>query len=315
VPRSTILDQIRTLDPERDHQRIVSLCACYEFPFDIVRSLEFALFRTFCVPSISALLNRTGEFLRRAQKRYDDTDLIISALMAHGYDSPLGRAALRRMNQIHRRFDITNEDYLYVLSTFVFEPVRWIRRFGWRALSDHEQLGLFHFWRQVGRRMNIKDIPADYKAFERFNVDYEREHFRYAETNALVGAATRDMFLSWFSRPLRPLVGPVINALMDEPLLTAFGFPRPSPSLRRLVEGALRLRGRAVRFLPARRRPVIRTELKHRSYPHGYRIEELGPPAAHSADHGPDGCNLEDGQINDGGQLATSCPGRRLIRE
>jgi hypothetical protein len=162
--------------------------------------------------------------------------------------------------------------------------------------------------------MNIKDIPADYKAFERFNVAYEREHFRYAETNASVGAATRDMFLSWFSRPLRPLVRLAIDALMDEPLLTAFGFPRPSPSLRRLVEGALRLRGRAVRLLPARRRPVIRTELKHRSYPHGYFIEELGPPAAHSADHGPDGCNLEDGQSNDGGQLATFCPGRRLIR-
>ena len=73
---SSILDQIRVLDPERDHQRIVFLCTCYEFPFDTTRALEFALFRTFCVPSISALLDRTGEFRDRAQKRYDDTDLM-----------------------------------------------------------------------------------------------------------------------------------------------------------------------------------------------------------------------------------------------
>src|SRR5262245_56203310 len=100
MPRTTVLDQIRALDPARDHQRIVFLSTCYEFPWDTTRSLEFALFRTFCVPSISALLDRTGELQRRAQKRYDDTDLIVSALMEWGYDSERGRAALRRMNQI-----------------------------------------------------------------------------------------------------------------------------------------------------------------------------------------------------------------------
>src|SRR5215472_12863431 len=100
----SILEQIRALDPVRDHQRIVFLSTCYEFPFDTTRSLEFALFRTFCVPSISALLDRTGEFRERAQKRYDDTDLIVSELMERGYDSARGRAALRRMNQLHGRF-------------------------------------------------------------------------------------------------------------------------------------------------------------------------------------------------------------------
>jgi hypothetical protein len=68
--RYAILRQIQELDPERDHQRIVFLNTCFEFPWDTTRSLEFALFRTFCVPSISALLDRTGEFGRRAQKRF-----------------------------------------------------------------------------------------------------------------------------------------------------------------------------------------------------------------------------------------------------
>src|SRR5690348_668536 len=101
MSRFAVLQQIQALDPARDHQRIVFLCTCYEFPFDTTRSLELALFRTFCVPSISALLERTGEFLRRAQKRYDDTDLIVSELMEWGYDSDRGKRALRRMNQLH----------------------------------------------------------------------------------------------------------------------------------------------------------------------------------------------------------------------
>src|SRR5207244_7943076 len=115
MSRLSFLEQIRRLDPVKDHQRIVFLSTCYEFPFDTTRALEFALFRTFCVPRISALLDRTGEFQHRAQKRYDDTDLIVSELMEWGYDSDRGQRALRRMNQLHGRFAIANEDFLYVL--------------------------------------------------------------------------------------------------------------------------------------------------------------------------------------------------------
>ena len=278
MARSSILDEIRGLDPVRDHQRIIFLCTCYEFPFDTTRSLEFALFRTFCVPSIAALLNKTGEFAARAQKRYDDTDIIVSELMERGYDSDRGKAALRRMNQIHGRFAIANEDLLYVLSTFVYEPIRWNARFGWRLMCPQERLAQFYFWREVGRHMNIKDLPDDYQEFERFNIDYERTHYRYTDANHRVGSATRDMFLSWFPRWLRPAGRPAMYALMDEPVLDAFGFPRPSWMTRHIVNGALKLRAQALRWLPPRKRPRLRTLMKHRTYPNGYVIEQLGPP-------------------------------------
>jgi hypothetical protein len=278
VPRLSVLRQIQALDPVRDHQRIVFLSTRYDFPFDTVRSLELALFRTFCVPSIGALLDRTGEFRARAQKRYDDTDIIVSELMEYGYDSERGKAALRRMNQLHGRFAIANDDFLYVLSTFVFEPIRWNERFGWRRMAPAERLALFHFWREVGRRMNIKDIPEDYETFERFSREYEGKQFRYTEANHRVGCATRDMFLGWFPRLLRPLVRPAIYAMMDDAMLAGFGFPRPSRLMRWLVPVALRLRARALRLLPGRRRPFLRTEMKRSAYPGGYTIEQLGPP-------------------------------------
>jgi hypothetical protein len=276
--RSNILDEIRRLDPEREHQRIVHLSTCYDFPFDTTRALEFALFRTFAVPSIAELLDRTGEFAQRAQKRYDDTDLIISELIEWGYDSDRGRRALRRMNQLHGRFDIANDDFLYVLSTFIYEPVRWNERFGWRPLCEQERLGYFHFWRQVGSRMGIRDIPADYDTFERFNRDYERQHFRFSEPSRRVGLATRELFVGWLPWPLAPAVRAAIHALLDEPLLEAFGFPRPSRLLRSLTGAGLRLRAGLVGLLPARKRPRLRTEERHPSYPAGYTIEQLGPP-------------------------------------
>jgi hypothetical protein len=276
---ASILAEIRSLDPVCDHQCIVFLSKCYDFAFDTTRALEFALYRTYCVPSISALLDRTGEFRLRPQKRYDDTDIIVSELMEWGYDSPRGRAALRRMNQIHSRFAIANDDFLYVLSTFVFEPIRWNARFGWRPLCEQERQAYFHFWRAVGHRMNIQAIPSTYDEFEAFNIAYERAHFRFAETNRRVGEATRDLFLNWFPRPLRLLVRPAIYALMDDSLIDAFGFPRPSRAARAGVTAALKLRALLLRASPPRRRPRLRSETRPRSYPTGYKIEEIGPPA------------------------------------
>lgn len=277
MSHNAILREIQQLEPERDHQRIVFLSKCFDFPFDTVRALEFALFRTFAAPSIAALLDRTGEFQRAAQKRYDDTDIIVSELMEWGYDSERGKRALRRMNQLHGRFSIADEDFLYVLSTFIYEPIRWNDRFGWRPFCDQERLSYFHFWREVGRRMNLRDLPTDYPAFETFNRDYERRHFRFTEPSGRVGAATREMFVSWFPRILAPATRSAIHALLDDPLREAFGFPRPARFMRWLVPTALKMRARLLRWLPARRRPQLRTEMKRALYPAGYTIEKLGP--------------------------------------
>ena len=67
--RHRALDEILRLDPREDYERIVYLITCYEFPWDTTRSLELALFRTYDVPSISALLDSTGEFRHRPQRR------------------------------------------------------------------------------------------------------------------------------------------------------------------------------------------------------------------------------------------------------
>ena len=271
------LRELRRLDPERDAERIVFVDAALEFPWDTQRALELAFYRTYAVPSIARLLASTGELTRAPQKRYDDTRLLIGAFCEYGLGSSLGRTALRRMNAIHGRFDIANEDYLYVLSTMALEPLRWNARFGWRRLDEVERLATFHFWRSVGRHMGLRGVPASLEELERFNVEFERERFAYTEEGHDVAVATRELFLDWFP-PVPKAVGrPLVHALLDERLLDALGLPHPPDRLRAIVEAALRARSRAVALLPPRRRPKLRTLERHRSYPAGYRLEELGP--------------------------------------
>ncbi len=282
--RFDILNQIRRLDPERDHQRIMHLSFGYEFPWDSVRALEIALYRTYCVPSISALLDRTGEFQRNAQRRYDDTAILIAEMCEWGYESGRGKEALERINWAHGHFKIANDDFLYVLATFIYEPIRWIDAFGWRKLCSHERLAYYFFWRAVGERMAIRDIPPSDEAFAQWAADYEKACFRFAETNQRIGSATRDLFASWAPRSMAPLVRRAIYAILDDSMLEAFGFPRPLPVARALVRGALKLRGRLVRWLPPRKVPHFFTDSPNRSHPRGYEIAKLGPPRLMAGD-------------------------------
>ena len=96
-----------------------------------------------------------------------------------------------------------------------------------RLMCVQERLGYFYFSREVGRRMNIQDVPTNYELFEEFNREYERQHYRFTETNHRVGLATRELFVSWAPQPVGPVIRAAIHALLDDPLIDAFGFPRP----------------------------------------------------------------------------------------
>jgi mpaB/rubber oxygenase-like protein len=275
------LRRIEELDPERDHHEIYRISSGYEFPWDYQRALELALFKTFCVPSISALLDATGEFRDRAQQRYDDTALLMSEIAHHGYDSERGREALRVVNRAHGRYVISNDDMRYVLSTFVYEPLDWLDRFGWRPLTGNERQSAYLFYRAVGVRLGIRGIPPTSEAFRELKTAYEREHFRYSGTNQRIGTYTVELLAGWYPKPFRPLARAAARGLLDEPMLAAFGFdpaPRWLPPLER---GALRMRARVVRLLPPRTESVMTKLGANRTYPgypSGYRPADLGAP-------------------------------------
>ncbi|MET0286409.1 MAG: oxygenase MpaB family protein [Polyangiales bacterium] len=245
--------RIAELDPECDFLEIYRLHALADFPWDTTRALELALFRTYCVPSIGGLLDATREFSQRGQVRYEDTSLLLTHVLEHGFQGP-GLAALRRINQLHARFTISNEDMLYVLSTFVSVPMRWLARYGWRPLLEAERIAAHNYYRELGTHMGIRDIPRTWPELVAFGDAYEREHYRYTEASARVGEATREILVGWFPRALAPVVRNAVHALLDAPVRAAFGFPAAPVAFQRGIEHALKLRARALAKLPARTR-------------------------------------------------------------
>ncbi|WP_433555893.1 oxygenase MpaB family protein [Pseudonocardia xinjiangensis] len=273
------LRRIEQLDPEADHLEIYRISVSHEFPWDYTQSLSFALFRTYAVPTIGALLASTGELTERVQKRYDDTCLILDAVLEHGFAAPEGRAGIRRMNQMHGAYDISNADMLYVLSTFITVPIRWIDEFGWRRLSEHEKVAAAHYYRRLGRHMGITGIPSGHEEFAAHLDAYEAEHFAYDPAARAVADSTLALLGTFPPNNRAParLVRRFSYGLMDDRLRAALRYPRISAFEQALARRMVWLRGRVVRFMPPREEPwFVRQSANIRSYPDGYDVSGLG---------------------------------------
>lgn len=248
-----------------------------DFPWDLNKSLEFALFRTYAVPSISALLDKTNEMVGRPRKRYDDTVLIISEILNNGLDSPRAKRAYARLNDMHGRFTIRNDDFLYVLSTFIFSPIDWIAKYGRRPMTKEEVEDWFLFWCAFGERMGIKDIFPTLPAFRAFHDTFEQTRYAPSKANGKIATASMNLLLADYHLPriLYPLGYKIILALCDPPLVAALGFVEPPRLLRHFVAGLMRLRRAILHLLPPNKAPIP-PQTGWRTYPEGYEIEELG---------------------------------------
>jgi hypothetical protein len=270
------LAEIRTLDPydDADRDRIVTLTARHDLPWDFDQGTAIAFLRDYGVPSIARLLDRTRQFEDDGIKRYDDTLFFQEEAVAEGVDSPRAKQAVDRLNRIHGHYNIPNDEFQYVLATTLVGPVRWISRYGWRDLDPVELVAITRFTTRFGELMGITGLPETYDGYLELLTSYERERFvfdpannRVTEATIRIGRATAP----WF---LRPGFRRVSIALMDEPLRRALGMEAQPRWLVAAVDLGLRLRARILRFAPPRATPYERF---HPTYPNGYEVSRIGP--------------------------------------
>lgn len=276
--RNHHLDRIRGMDPETDHLRIYRLTTLHEFPFDVMLALQMSFYRTYAIPSIARTLTASGEIGARPIKRGEDTGLMVFEIVENGFDHDRSRAVLRAMNAMHRRWDITPEEFRYVLGVFLIPPMRWLERFGWRKPCCHEYTAAHRFYSELGRHMGLRDIPATYAEFETWFDAYEREHLRGTPEGRALLVASHRLFVNRFPERLAFLGTTLGNALLDDEVRAALGVTGPPAPARLAIRAAFRLRGRLLRFARPRLTSVFTPGGVTPGYPEGYRLEELGPP-------------------------------------
>ncbi|MEU4383225.1 oxygenase MpaB family protein [Micromonospora echinofusca] len=276
------LTRTRAMDPEHDYLVIYQTMLRYEFPWDMKLGLNLAFNRSFSIPAIAAVHTTTGELTERTQKRIDDTGLLMYEMVLNGFEQPRGRDALRRVNQIHRPHDISNDEFLYVLGCLVVIPTRWLQEYGWRQLCCHERQSTYLFYRELGRRMRITDIPGSYEEFESWFDAYDATHLQPNDDAATIERATRMLMLTRIPKPLAPLGNALVSAMYDAPLQRAMQVEAPAWPVRAGLHAALKARSRLQRWFGASRTtPLFADGIQTKSYPDGYEISQLGPQQDH----------------------------------
>ena len=247
------------------------------FPFEIRTGHHLAFVRTFASPTVASLLARTGEMEAAPHRRGTDTGLFVYELIAAGFDSPTGWRIIKRLIGMHRKWGISNDDYVWVLGTFCVLGVQIIDRYGWRALSEDERCCLIDWYRELGTRMGVRDIPQNFDAFERWFRAYEVEHLRRTPDGDRLIAATRPVVLGPVPRPLRSAALKGAAVIVDEPARSALGLPTPGRVTTMIVGLLLRARAWRRRRRGASASAWFTPGQPSSDYPNGYTIGDLGP--------------------------------------
>ncbi|KAI0547015.1 hypothetical protein F4679DRAFT_555536 [Xylaria curta] len=246
-------------------QQIIKYLSSYEFPEFHLLSLQFGLFKTYGVESISRLLLATRNLTDpvKSLKRYEDTGLLIGELI-NPPNSERVLNALARINFLHSKYrqegTISNPDLLYTLSVFVLEPPRFMRLYEWRAMNDMEYCAYGVFWKSIGDAMGIeyKGLLAhdtwkdgikwadDVKAWAK---SYEADNMKPSPIAHKPAVALMPMITYWLPWFARPFADQIICVLMGDRVREAFMLPEPGILAAATVYPLLLLRRFYLRYL------------------------------------------------------------------
>lgn len=272
--------RIAALDPQTDFHEIFRNMATQELGWEHRFGLSFAFYRIFAVPRMAKLLAYTGHIQARPVKRMYDTGLLMYDLSYHGPEHPRGREVIRKLNTMHRRWQIENEDYLYVLASLVVVPIRFMDEYGWRRATAQEREANVLFYRRVGELMAIRDSPSTESEFEQFFDEYESRHLAPSDDGRSLMDATKPVAEDWFAGPLTFLADPFTRVLLGEHLSRCLGQQAAPFWARALVRAALTARAVALCVAPILRIPLITPEDPIGPYEGGYAMADLGVDSA-----------------------------------
>ncbi|KAI1463242.1 uncharacterized protein F4812DRAFT_447604 [Daldinia caldariorum] len=249
-------------------QQVIKVMAAWEMPLSHFLALEFGLFKTYGVESISRLLLGTRNLTDPAMspKRFEDTAALIGEFMINPPTSERAVRGLARMNFLHSKYvkegTISNADLLYTLSVFILEPPRFARLYEWRPMNDMEYCAYGVFWKSVGDAMGIeyKGLLAHAESGWRDGTEfaddvaawaqaYEVQAMKPSPVCAKPARALIPMITYWVPWFAKSFVGDIAISLLGDREREAFMLPEPDIAAVATAYALLAVRRFVLRYL------------------------------------------------------------------
>ena len=227
---------------------IIAAMSDYEFPALFEKGLQFALFRTYGIPTIAELLVKTTQLstAKNVDKRYADTGVLLGDMYASDPASEKAFAATARLNYLHGHYikqgKISNDDMLYTLTLFLNQPPEWINRYEWRQLTDMElcAMGVFHKYMGDSMRISFEPLPSYktgwkdglhfYSEMDAWAKEYEKKVMVPDQNNYDTAVQTRALLLGTLPQFMHPFMIKLVSVPLDDRLREAIMFDRAPAS-------------------------------------------------------------------------------------
>ncbi|KAJ5580319.1 uncharacterized protein N7459_006304 [Penicillium hispanicum] len=246
-----------------------------EFPFIVLKSLQFALFRVryaFRSQPDEIFSDSTTSF-----KRYADTGTLIGEFMAFDPSSERAQMAIARTKFLHQGYrasgKILEDDMLYTLSLFAKEPIRFVQLYEWREMTEMERCAIGTYWKSLGDALGISyaTLPSGTTGFrdgihwleeiDAWSQQYETQHMKPHSRNKEIADKTIDVLVYNLPGFMKPLGVCFVSFLMDERLRRAMMIDRPPGALSAIFASIFELRRLFLRYLALPRPSFMRLDV------------------------------------------------------
>jgi hypothetical protein len=131
---------------------------------------------------------------------------------------------------------------IYTLAILVLKPQRCIERYEWRAMTDLEKDASYIYWKEIGNRMGIKDIPATLKDCDEWVEEFEKTNVYYYESNRICAETVTNMLLKKVPQFIQGFVRNVNASFLEERVRIAIGISPPPQWIANFVWFCFRIR-------------------------------------------------------------------------
>ena len=182
--------------------------------------------------------------------------------MDHGLDSELGKASYEHLNKIHglHAAKTRNADFIFVLCCLVVDGIQFSNDYGWKKMEPKEREAFWEFFRRVGERMELKDIPNTLEECHAFVDEYTKDdrYTRASKAGAALTRAINDLVCEWYYLAPPFLCRMTVSVLlyqMGRTFHAKLGLKKPSAFSFVLINSALWARKQLLRIVPPRTYP------------------------------------------------------------
>nr|BCZ08069.1 trans-anethole oxygenase [Paraburkholderia sp.] len=248
-PKKWIAQEIESLDPEVDYERIWKLTMTYHID-DFLMNLVYTLgIPAFTQPPNGSIM--MGEITRKAadygQKRADDTLQHFWAWFEYGPSDLRARGSVEHVNRIHEALSkrlpgtFPARDVIYTSAWIGVAYHRLRLAAGLPGFTEKQKIATQRYWAAVGRIFWSEDgyvtnYPESFDAMLKFVEEYEAEPWEQVESGRLLSQAINEQFYdAYFPGALRALGEQIVLSLQIPSIRKLMQMGDPNPAAQKLI--------------------------------------------------------------------------------